>query len=161
MPKDQFQELKDLGELQKNYFEGNDVSEAKLLSPDGTKYALKEIIKKGKKPIVSFTWSIYVSSHKRQHKRINELRNRYPEVDFLGVNIDNEDSIELWRKALENFDYNKEFEYKIRERGKDFSLYKNLLNKILLIDQKGIIQKSGLNIFDPDFENQLLEFLNQ
>ena len=161
LPKDQFQELKDLGELQKNYFEGNDVSEAKLLSPDGTKYALKEIIKKGKKPIVSFTWSIYVSSHKRQHKRINELRNRYPEVDFLGVNIDNEDSIELWRKALENFDYNKEFEYKIRERGKDFSLYKNLLNKILLIDQKGIIQKSGLNIFDPNFENQLLEFLNQ
>ncbi len=161
LPKDQLQELKDLGKLQKNYFEGDNVSGAKLLSPDGTKYALKEILKKGNKPVITFTWSIYVSSHKRQHKRVNELRNRYPEVDFLGVNIDNEDSIELWRKALENFDYNKDFEYKIRERGTDFYLYKNLLNKILLIDKKGIIQKAGLNIYDPNFENQLLEFLNQ
>ena len=62
---------------------------------------------------------MYINNHPKFHKRVNELRNRYPEINFLGVNIDSDDkeTYNLWLKALSNFDYNKDFEVKIRDRG--------------------------------------------
>jgi len=156
-PKDNFEELKALGNLQKNYFEGDYVGGAKQISASGEDILFKSILNK---PTITFTWSVYVSSHKEQHEKINELRNKYPEVNFVGINIDEEDSYELWLKALKNFDYNKDFELKIRDRGDEFYLYKNFLNKVILINKKGIIVNSDMDIFNPNFELQLLEFLN-
>ncbi|MBW2961319.1 hypothetical protein [Mesonia aestuariivivens] len=157
-PDKKFEELKKLGEIQKNYFEGNDVSKARLISTEHENILLKDILNK---PTITFTWSIYASSnHTRQHDRINELRNRYPEFNFLGVNIDSEESYNLWIKSLDNFDYDKDFEVKIRARGQDIDVYKNFINKILLINRKGIITKANLNIYDPNFEVYLLEYLN-
>jgi hypothetical protein len=157
-PEAKYDELKALGRLQKNYFEGKYVGDAKLISPNGENVILKNLLSK---PTITFTWSVYVSIHKEQHDKINELRNKYPEIQFLGVNIDEEDSYELWVRALNNFDYEKDFELKIRERGDDFYLYKNFLNKVMLINKKAVIINPDLDIFSPNFELQLLEFLNQ
>ena len=157
-PNEKYNELKKLGRLQKNYFVGKDVSQSKLLTTEKEKIFLIDILDQ---PTITFTWSVYVSNHTKLHERVNELRNRYPEINFLGVNIDEESNHDLWMKALENFDYNKDFEIKIRARGNDISLYKNFLNKVLLINKKGTIEKANLNLFDPNFENELLEYLNQ
>lgn len=159
-PKNQYEELKQIGRLQKNYFVGKNTSNAKLYNTTGEKIILKDILDK---QTITFTWSLYINNHPKFHKRVNELRNRYPEINFLGVNIDSDDkeTYDLWLKALSNFDYNKDFEVKIRDRGNEIYLYKNFLNKILLIDENGIIKKSNLNLFDPNFEAELLEYLNQ
>ena len=159
-PEDQYQELKQIGRLQKNYFVGKKVSNAMLYNTNGERIILQDILDK---PTLTFTWSMYINNHTKMHERINELRNRYPEINFVGVNIDNddEDTYNLWLKALNNFDYNKDFEVKIRNRGSEIYLYKNFLNKILLTNENGIIEKANLNLFDPNFENVLLAYLNQ
>ena len=157
-PTENYKELVNLSKLQKNYFVGSDVSQSKLIKPNAEKIILQDILSK---PTISFTWSIYKAAHPKQHQRVNELRNRYPEINFLGINIDEEESYQLWVKILDNFDYNKDYEVKIRDRGKNIEFYKNFSNKVLLINKEGIIEKSNLNIFDPNFENQLLEYLNQ
>ena len=157
LPKDQVTELKALGNLQKKYFIGKNVSQAKLLSANGGKLNLGKI---SKKPIVTYTWSLYQESHKIHHHLINELRNKYPELAFIAVNIDEEDT-ELWLKSIENFGYDRDFEYQIRNRKNKRYLYKSLLDKVLILDHKGNIVQNKLNLDSPNFENKILQFLNQ
>jgi len=157
LPKDQLKELKTLGSLQKRYFIGKNVADAKLLSGNGEKLVLADI---SKKPIVTYTWSLYHESHKAHHHLINELRNKYPELTFIAVNIDEED-VKLWKKSIENFGYDKNFEYQIRDRKDKRYLYKSFLDKVLIIDAQGNIVQNKLNLDDPNFENKILQFLNQ
>ena len=157
LPQDQVAELKALGSLQKKYFVGKNVSNAKLLSANGEKITIASI---SKKPIVTYTWSLYQESHKIHHHLINELRNKYPEITFIAVNIDEEDS-DLWIKSIENFGYDKDFEFQIRDRKNKRYLYKSLLDKVLILDRKGNIVQNKLNLDGPNFENKILQFLNQ
>lgn len=157
LPKDQLKELKNLGNLQKRYFIGKNVSDAKLLSADGEKLKFSAI---SKKPVITYTWSLFAENHKLHHHLINELRNKYPEITFIAVNIDEEDT-KLWKKSIENFGYDKAFEYQIRDRKNERYLYKSFIDKVLIIDNQGNIVQNRLNLEDPNFENKILQFLNQ
>jgi len=157
LPEDQVAELKALGNLQKKYFIGKNVSKAQLLSANGKKLDIGHI---SKKPIVTYTWSLYQESHKIHHHFINDLRNKYPELTFIAVNIDEEDT-QLWLKSIDNFGYDKDFEYQIRNRKNKRYLYKSLLDKVLILDRKGTIVENKLNLDSPNFENKILHFLNQ
>ncbi|MDT0295209.1 TlpA family protein disulfide reductase [Mesonia ostreae] len=157
LPQEQVTELEALGSLQKQYFVGKNVSNAKLLSANGEKIKIEDI---SRKPMITYTWSLYQESHKIHHHLINELRNKYPEITFIAVNIDEEDT-KLWLKSIENFGYDKNFEYQIRDRKNKRYLYKSLLDKVLILDKKGTIVQNKLNLDSPNFENKILQFLNQ
>ncbi|AVR45843.1 hypothetical protein C7S20_11600 [Christiangramia fulva] len=152
------EEAKNLADVQKGYFVGNSLKDLKAENTKGEIKTYGEIIKK---PTITYAWSIYAPAHHRwQHKIIKQLKKKYPELDFLGVNIDLGDR-EEWLRTLENYDYDKEDEYQIAERSTSKETYKKYLNKVLFIDPKGTIVHGDVQFGNPHFEEEILEFLNR
>ena len=147
-----------LAEVQTNYFNGKSLSDFIAVNTDG------EIIKYGdviNKPTITYAWSIYSPAHHRwQHRIIEDLKKKYPEINFLGVNIDMGER-EEWLRTLETFGYNKENEYQITNRPISKETFKKYLNKVFLVDPDGIIVKGDVDFGTPEFEKEILEFLNK
>ncbi|TQD39317.1 hypothetical protein [Haloflavibacter putidus] len=151
------QKLRDLAEIQSSFLTGHDISNKTILDNTLEKVAFKNI---SDKPKVLFYWSIYSGEqHKRQHAIINKLRNKYPEIAFIGINIDAGET-ELWQKTIENFDYHEEFEYQIVDVGNKKPLYRNYLNNILFVNGNSIIKDGRLQLDDSNLEDYILQFLN-
>ncbi|MDR6300353.1 TlpA family protein disulfide reductase [Mesonia maritima] len=158
LPKDLYTELTNLAEIQQAYFVGNSVADKKILNSKLDKIEIGDIIKR---PTIIFTWSVYSTTHhKLQHKIVNELRNRYPEIDFIGMNLDQGEPT-IWLKAIENYGYNTNFEYQIRDRGIKNSYFRNYLNRTFFINRDSKITYGQVQLDSPDLEQKILEFLNQ
>ena len=147
-----------LADIQKNYFVGKSLNDLSAQNTRG------EIIKYGDvidSPTITFAWSIYAPAHHRwQHRIIKDLEEKYPELNFLGVNIDLGER-EEWLRTLETFGYNKENEYQITRRTASKETYKKYLNKVFFVDSNGKIVKGDIQLGGPDFEDHLLEFINK
>jgi len=88
------------------------------------------------------------------HKKVFKLKEKYPNIDFISVNID--DSYEDWKNKLEGFDYKNiveihasDFE-KIRE---DWVI--NKIHRTIVLNADGTIKNAFVNLFDVNFENNL------
>lgn len=147
-----------LADIHKTYFVGNSVKDMKAENTKGEIKTYGQIIKK---PTITYAWSIYAPAHHRwQHRIIKELKKKYPELDFLGVNIDLGDR-EEWLRTLETYGYDKEDEYQIAKRSANKETYKKYLNKVLFIDPDGTIVRGDVQFGNPQFEEEILEFLNK
>ena len=155
---DNLEDAKDLASMQRTYLVGNNISNLKLLNTKG------EIVKYGdiiKSPTVVYAWSQHNTVHHRwQHRQIRELRKKFPEINFLGGNVDIGER-EGWLETLENYDYDKSSEYQITNRLADAETYTKYLQKLLFVDEDGTIVKGNSQLGAPDFEEDLLEFLNR
>ncbi len=155
---DRLDELQMLAQVQRSYFIGNNISDKELIDVSQKKLTLGEILTK---PTITFSWSLYSQKdHMKKHRIISELRKKYPEINFLGINID-DGEIEAWQRVLTKFQYDKKFEYQNRETGDKKELYRNYLNKVVFINKKGEILFGNIPLDSPDFEGYILEFLNQ
>ncbi|MDT0686759.1 TlpA family protein disulfide reductase [Autumnicola psychrophila] len=151
-------EAKDLAEIHTNYFEGTSVQNKKLINTAREQVTYDDIITK---PTVVFIWSMYAPSHyKWQHNNIKTLRKKYPELNFIGVNIDQNET-ENWLRVISNNNYNKEYEYQISSREVSKEVFRKYIHKIFFINSRGIIVDGDAKLYNPDFETELLEFLNQ
>ncbi|WP_121665601.1 TlpA family protein disulfide reductase [Mesonia aquimarina] len=158
LPKDRYRELQMLAEIQQSYFVGTSITDKKIVNSALEKITFQQVINK---PSILFTWSMYSKDHhKVQHEKINELRNRYPDIDFIGVNIDQGETV-LWKKTIDNFDYDQRFEYQIRDRDIETSYYRNYLSKLFFVDENGVLTQGQVEFNDANLEQQILEFLNQ
>lgn len=157
LKKESKKELRNLASIQRSFLTGNSIAEKTLLDSNLQTIRFKSI---SKKPKVLFYWSIYSGKqHIQQHDKINTLRNKYPDIAFIGINIDAQET-NLWKKTLENFDYNEDFEYQINNVGDKKPLYRNYLNSILFVNENSIIEDGKLQLDDPNLENYILQFLN-
>ncbi|GAA4319700.1 thioredoxin family protein [Pontixanthobacter gangjinensis] len=148
----------ELAEIQKNYFVGQSINDLTAQDTEGNIIKYGDVIDS---PTITFAWSIYSPAHHRwQHSIIKELEEKYPELNFLGVNIDLGDR-EEWLRTLETFDYNKENEYQIVRRSTSKETYRKYLNKIFFVNSDGTIVKGDINLGGPDFESKLQEFINK
>ena len=147
-----------LAEIQKTYFIGNSIEDVKAENTDG------ELIKYGdviKRPTITYAWSLYAPAHHRwQHQIIKNLKRKYPELDFIGINIDLGER-EEWLRTLETFGYDKNDEYQIAQRTASKETYKKYLNKVLFVAPNATIVRGDIQLGSPEFEGELLEFLNQ
>lgn len=147
-----------LGKIQRDYFVGNSIADVKAENTKG------EIIKYGdilKKPTVTYGWSIYAPAHHRwQHGIIADLKEKYPELDFLGINVDLGER-EEWLRTIENYGYDKDDEFQIAKRVASKATYKKYLNKVLFVNEEGIIVRGDVRLGSPEFEEEILEFLNK
>ncbi len=151
------QETKHLAAIHRSYFVGNSLKEVKAEDTKGEIKSYSEIIDK---PTITYAWSIYAPTHHRwQHKIIQQLKKKYPELNFIGINIDLGER-EEWLRTLETFGYDKENEYQIAKRTADKETYKKYLNKVLFIDPDGVIVRGDVQFGNPQFEEEILEFLN-
>ncbi len=154
---DGLQRIKDLANVQKRQFIGN-VSQLYLTAFDGESTQISSLLNQ---PTVFYYWSIYYKAHhQRLHKRMQTLRKHFPQLNFIGINIDN-NKTDLWKSGLTNFGYNRKFEFQLVCPIDERMLYRNYLNKIVFIDKDGNIIDSQLQAFDTLLEEKLLGLLNR
>lgn len=155
---DGLEELGMLAQVQRSYFIGNNISDKKLIDASMNKTNLGKILTK---PTITFSWSINSeANHREKHQIIRELRKKYPEVNFIGINIDDGET-QAWKRTMAQFQYNQNFEYQNRGTENKKKLYRNYLGKVLFINKKGEIIFGNIPLDSPNFESYILEFLNQ
>ena len=111
---------------------------------------------------VLFFWSDRFPDYAvRVHKKVNELRIKYPEIDFIGINTDNKDP-EGWRKISDKYRFNMNMEYML-ENFDDAAAYLELKgrNRTLIIENDLTIVDPDVNLFHYRIETTLLGYLNR
>lgn len=151
-------DLKQMAGIQASLLPGNNIGQLKLVHLSGEMLQLKNI---STKPKVTFHWSLSEPGHHRSaHKIIDDLRPKYPEIDFIGINVD-KDQTEIWKRVTKNNSYDPEFEYKPEVIRVKEGLLKNYLNKMIFMDPEGTIIKGDVQLNAPDLETSILEFISQ
>lgn len=136
---------------------GNVVPNVMLANPDGVSKLLSEVIES---PSVIFFWSTkYIAQYRNSHIRAAELKSKYPEYNFIGINTDSHSK--SWRETITKEGYNSNSEFQLENLTEaQKTLVLNSLNKAMLIDKNKTIIEGNCNMFHHNFENILLENLN-
>lgn len=151
-------DLKQMGMIQSTLLPGNNIGCLKLVGIKNDSVTLKEV---SNKPKITYNWSISSQGHyKWQQKIIEDLRNKYPEVSFIGVNID-KDQTDSWKKVIEKNSFDPQFEFKLEKIRVKEDLLKIYLNKLIFLDPSGRIVKRNIQMNSPDLETQILEFISE
>ena len=130
----------------------NILPEVSLLNTNNKKVLINELITK--KTIIYF-WTKQSDSHSfYSHKKVDELKEKYPDIQFIAININN--TQEDWLKEIKE----KKYSNSIELRAIDFEELKNkwVINKVyrtLIIDKNGIINNAFVSLFDANFESYL------
>lgn len=111
---------------------------------------------------VLFYWSNKNESYAlRIHRKVNELRIKYPEINFIGVNLDHPKS-SVWNETSEKFGFKKSSEFQLVDNQ---SISKQLA---LRNDNRSMVIAPGLTILDPNInlfhykiETTLLGYLSR
>lgn len=113
------------------------------------------------RPTVIYFWSYNNQMHmENTHKKIEELSSKYPEFNFLGINLDIEN--EMWQRHLKKHPHNVKNEYRFdNTRTARKKLVIDDISKTIVVDKYGIILNSHSNLHRATFENELLAYLNQ
>ncbi|EGV42738.2 hypothetical protein BZARG_2509 [Bizionia argentinensis JUB59] len=137
---------------------GSFLPEISILDYNNRELNLKDVINK---PTVLYFWSNTYSSHNDSHKKAEELKVKYPEVNFIAIHATTNKQQE-WKSLILKYNYSKdnEFIFKNPELAKQ-KLAISPINKVMIIDKKGKIVNAHTNMFSIMFEEELLGLLNQ
>lgn len=131
---------------------GNTLPEVKLVNSKGKEISSNTLTKPN---TVLFFWTVNAMSHfEAVHKKIIALKAKFPQYNFVAININ--DSQEDWLNTLNNY----KFEGITELHSSDFENIKNkwAINKIhrtIILGDKGLIKNAFVNIFDSQFEENL------
>lgn len=107
-----------------------------------------------KKTIIYF-WTKQSESHSfYSHKKVDELKAKYSDIDFIAININN--TQEDWLKEIKTKKYNNSLE--LRATNFDELQNKWVINKVyrtLIINKNGTINNAFVSLFDANFESYL------
>jgi len=156
-PEIDMEEMEQLAAIQSTYLPGSTVANIPLINTDGDEVLFDDVLKR---PTVIFLWSIYNQTHPNYHMLLNELRLKYPEINFIGINLDIEE-VSKWKKAVTKYGYNPDKEFQLRKTNVNKKLFQYYLNKTVFLDSSGKIIVGDAFITSRNLENQILEFLNQ
>ncbi|WP_146743186.1 TlpA family protein disulfide reductase [Aequorivita lipolytica] len=137
---------------------GNTVPNVALVNADNV---VKDLLSILKAPTVIYFWSAQSSSYyKNIHNRAAELKSKFPEYDFLGVNTDTH--FKKWRQTLGKSDYNPQLEFQLENlKDAEKKLLVKYMNSAIILDENGVILEGKTNMFNMNFEELLLGFLNK
>jgi hypothetical protein len=112
------------------------------------------------RPTVLYFWSAESVKHfKNLHSRAAELKSKYPEYDFKGINTDTH--FKKWKEVVYKSGYNPMHEYQLENiKDAEQKLLINSINKAIIVDENGIILDGHTNLFSPTIEENLLGYLN-
>ncbi|MFL1895674.1 hypothetical protein ACJRPK_08215 [Aquimarina sp. 2-A2] len=125
-----------------------------LISSNGDLIKLSSVFEK---PITAlFFWSLEDQKHYvSAHQRATQLTDRYPKIDFIGINTD-EQQTKSWLRAIKRHDYNPKREYEFKHpkcSSEELVIYDK--NKVILVNQDGKIINTTNDLFSPSFEKRL------
>ena len=138
---------------------GSTIPDQILVDREGRLVTLHNVITK---PTVIYFWSFnYVDHMENAHNKSQDLRSKYPEFEFIGINW-NKDN-ERWRSVVKSHKLHLDKEYQFKdyhESLRDLAVM-NPHSKTLILYPNGRIYNGHSNLFRVDFENELLAYLNQ
>ncbi|SFN97538.1 TlpA family protein disulfide reductase [Salegentibacter flavus] len=156
--KGKLNKLKQMAEVQKSLLPGNNIGNLPLSNVKGDTIRLKEI---SDKPTITYHWSMASKNHFFwQQNIIDNLRKKYPEVDFVGINIDNNTHAD-WAEIVKAQTRKPGMEFHLTFSRIDRDLLKAYLNKTFFIDAGGEIIRGSSQLNSKSFEREILEFLNR
>jgi len=137
---------------------GNTIPNVALVNTDNIVKDLLSIINA---PTVIYFWSGQSPTHyKNIHTRSAELKSKYPEYDFLGINTDTH--YKKWRQTIIKSSYNPKHEFQIENlNDAEKKLLLKYMNGAIILDKSGVILEGKTNMFNTNFEELLLGFLNK
>ena len=156
-PEERIKDMEQLGAIQLAYLPGTTLRNVPLINTQGDSVPFQKVLNK---PTIIYLWSIYKTGHQKENKLIQELRKKYPEVNFVGINLDIGET-NPWRIAVQKYNYNKNFEYQLGKTRIEKRFYQYYLNKLLFMDSTGKVIIGDAFINSPEFESRILEFLNR
>jgi peroxiredoxin len=131
---------------------GNPLPEVTLMDTNGTKIssnALKDY------NTVLFFWTANANSHLlAAHKKVLELKSKYPNYQFIAINLDKDQN--KWKEELNKYKFNGIIEL----RSADFEDLKTKwaimkVHRTIIINEDGTIKNAFTNLFNSDFETVL------
>jgi peroxiredoxin len=132
--------------------EGTLIPKESFINEQGIPVDLSKIIKR---QTVIFFYSTKAESHLvGVHKKVKDYKLKYPNVDFIAINID--DSTEEWKKKLSEFEHKDIVEIhavnfeKLKE---DWVIYSN--HRTMILNPDGTIKNAFVHLFDVNFEENL------
>ena len=157
MEKDDLEEMRQLGTIQLAYLPGTSLLNVPLLNMAGAIVRMEDIINK---PTIIFLWSIYNDEHEEEHELVNQYRRKYPEVKFVGINLDLAEE-PAWRVAVRQNGYDPKTEFQLATTTIKKEFFSYFLDKMLFLDSSGEVKAGDIYLTSPEFESQLVGLLNQ
>ena len=131
---------------------GNKLPKIKLVDSHNKVFDLQTSIKK---PTVLFFWTTPAESHiSASHKKVEEFKAKFPNYDFIAININDTDS--KWKNAIEKYNLKS-----IKElHAVDFEAIRKLwvitkVHRVIILNADGTIKNGFANFFDVNFEENL------
>lgn len=152
------EDFEQMAGLQKALLPGNNLGNLTLVNTRNETLQLKNISKKVK---ITYHWSVNSPYHYFwQQKVITDLRDKYPEIDFIGINVDKA-QVDEWKGIIKNNGYLDKHEFKLTTIAVNEKLLKNYLNKLMFLDASGKIIIGNVKLNSPDLETSIVEFLSE
>ena len=139
---------------------GSKLPEIILLNNAGKEVAINTLIR-GSATVINFWSYTYYNHFKDSHKKLGELKEKYPETNFISININSDNFVESNKMlASHDFDLKQEYLFKNpKESNEILATYP--MTKTIILDKNKKIVNSNANIFSIQFEEQLLGALNK
>lgn len=155
------EELHQLTAIQSKYLVGKNLKNLSLRTPSLDTIEFHKV--SNAEPTIMYTWSALSFEGKKNNlKKIKELRGKYPEFNFISVNLDFQNP-NLWTSALKKFNYPAQTEFQVISDvpTNTYGFFRNYLNRVYIIDKNYTLTNNSLSLFDPKLESHLLSILNQ
>jgi len=151
-------EIKVLAEAAVKLSPGEHIPNVILVNIDNIAKDLHSIIHR---PSVLYFWSMESIKHYRDiHTKAAELRSKYPEYDFIGINTDTH--FKKWLEIVRNSSFKEEKEYQFDDMEEaENRLVINRINKAIIVNKKGVILEGNTNLFNKNIEELLLGYINK
>ena len=132
--------------------EGKILPEVQLVTPEGNSISSNSLITKN---TILFFWSEKLTSHLiAAHKKVLDLKTKYPNYNFIAINLD--DDSDKWKAALKKYNFGTITELHCA----NFEDIKNKwaitkVHRTLIINADKTIKNGFTNMFDVHFEDDL------
>ncbi|MEW7290762.1 hypothetical protein [Aquimarina sp. 2304DJ70-9] len=155
--KESQKELRKLSRAISRLRPNNVIPDQPLITSKGETIKLSSLFKKS---ITAFYfWSMDRKDHQiRAHKKASYLSTLYPEIDFIAINTDDEQT-KNWLKTIKRHHYNLNHEYEFKyPKCSSEELVIHNRNKVILVNQDGRIINANTDLFSSVFEKQLMRY---
>ncbi|MBA6151177.1 redoxin domain-containing protein [Gelidibacter maritimus] len=137
---------------------GKIIPDVELVSYNNEDYKFSDLITQ---PTVIYFWSSNLKIHyKNSHYKIRDLKKKYPNINFIAININDSDK-KYWKRTLDEFKFPIDSEYQFKDPfNAKQTLVLNTVYKIIVVDKEMRIVDTYYNMFHSKFEDKLQELNN-
>lgn len=145
-------EILKIGKAIKLLTKGKALPNIELIDENGTKFTSDDIITK---KTVFFFWTEKLNSHLvAAHQKVEEFQKKYPNYNFIAINLDKKSS--RFQSILKQNDFKNYKEYQctnFEEIKSKWAITK--VHRTLIVNQDKTIKNGFTNMFEVDFEENL------